>query len=273
MEYSTQQFDDHVTSEEYTAATSLPILKPIPLIRMSDSAPPTSTMDDEAVQAPSKKPTASQKKVWLLTYCPAGTYITPAILKDHGLIADECHSTADRVMNYTYIHLTQKVRQTRIEKFMKSIQTSHGMIQNEIFGYDSIASTSLGFKKDAAPPIQQHIVFQMLLKHCKENAPSFLPNTDGEPVLKRGYLFNEVDIGAQLTRGGPEHQSKKQLIKHIKSLENKLEEYKNQESEMQSLVSTYLEVSEERSSLRIENTALKRKISQLETSAASNALD
>jgi hypothetical protein len=219
-------------------------------------------MEEEVIRAsPEKavpKPPSSQKKVWLLTYCPAGTYITPALLNDHGLIADECHSTADRVMNYTYIHLTQKVRQTRIEKFMKSIETSHGMVQNEIFGYDSIASTSL-----AGSSIQQHIVFRMLLKHCKENAPSFQPNTDGEPVLKRGYLFNAVDIRSQLM-GGLEHQSKKQLIKYAKSLEQKLEECKKQESEMQSLVSTYLEVSEERSSLRYENTALKRKICDLE---------
>ncbi len=156
-------------------------------------------------------------------------------------------------MNFTYIHLSKKVRQTRIERFMKTIEASHGIVQNEIFGYDPIASTALSQPSET---IQQHIVFQMLLKHYKENAPSFQADTDGEPVLKRGHLFNALDADIL---GGLEHRSKKQLIAYAKSLEKKAEECKRLEGEVQRLTAAYLEASDERSTLKLENFILKRK--------------
>jgi len=84
--------------------------------------PPTVSIDNVQQSAPSqdsvivsqnasgKQESKNQKRIWLLTYCPAGTYITPEILKESNIIADECHSTCDRVMNYTYVHLQKKCR-------------------------------------------------------------------------------------------------------------------------------------------------------------------
>ena len=46
-----------------------------------------------------------QKKIWMLTYCPTGTYITPEMLHAQDMPAEECHTTCDRLMNYTYIVL------------------------------------------------------------------------------------------------------------------------------------------------------------------------
>ena len=175
---------------------------------------------------PEKKSTLSQKKNWLLTYCPAGTYITPEMLKADGIDADECHSTSDRVMNYTYIHLTLKVRQTRIENFMTKIQASHGITQNEIFGYDSVKGGSLTDKL----AIEGHIAFQMLLKHYKNNEPSFKPCTDGEPVLKRGILFHALDIVKERTVK-LWNQNKRQLVLYAQTLEEKLEKSQNQETQ------------------------------------------
>jgi len=237
--------------------------------------PGASQPQPSAIQ-PCKKPNQSQKKNWLLTYCPAGTYITPEMLKKNGIDADECHSTSDRVMNFTYIHLVLKVRQTRIEKFMRKIKDSHGITQNEIFGYDSIASGSSTNK--LAPSIQQHIVFQMLIKHYKEKSPSFKPNTNGEEIIKKGHLFHALGIPIERTVD-LQFQNKRQLIVYAKSLEQKLEESKKQEAEMQTLATTYVNCAQERNALRVENAnctqernalrvenaAMKRKISQLET--------
>ena len=223
--------------------------------------PGASQPQPSAIQ-PCKKPNQSQKKNWLLTYCPAGTYITPEMLKEDGIDADECHSTSDRVMNFTYIHLVLKVRQTRIEKFMRKIKDSHGITLNEIFGYESIASGSSTNK--LAPSIQQHIVFQMLIKHYKEKSPSFKPNTDGEEIIKRGHLFHALDIIIERTVD-LQFQNKRQLIVYAKSLEQKLEESKKQEAEMQTLATTYVNCAQERNALRVENAAMKRKISELET--------
>lgn len=212
---------------------------------------------DEQGQVPKKR--GAQKKIWMLTYCPAGTYITPDILKSHDIIADECHSTADRVMNYTYLHLEKKVRQTRIQAVMDKLKDTHGITLNEVFGYEPISSDS----RHHIAPVRDHIVFKMLLNHCKSKNPSFKPNTDGEPILKRGNLFQALDATTDRTVA-LQFQTKKNLIKHIQEIEKKLEEAKVQEAEHQDVVTTFLTVVQERSDLFMENSRLKRKVAELE---------
>ena len=218
---------------------------------------PLDTQSSEVTEAKTKD---WQRRNWLITYCPAGKYITPDLLKTDGLAADECHTTSDRAMNYTYIHLTKKVTQSRLENFMKRMDISERIVKKEIFGYDPIAGSS---KEQGRASIENHIAFQMLLKHCKNNEPSFKPNTDGEPVLKRGLLFQALDVVKGRTID-LEHQSKKQLVSYAKILEEKVEESKKNEAEIQTLASMYVQVCNERSELKIENAALKRKIEELE---------
>ena len=53
----------------------------------------------------------STKAIWILTYGASGPYITAQMLLELGNIhADECHTTMDRVMKYTYIHLCHWVQ-------------------------------------------------------------------------------------------------------------------------------------------------------------------
>ena len=228
---------------------------------LDDPDPPTS-----AVQTKKKEPT--QKKIWMLTYCPAGTYVTMDMLKAHGIFADECHSTSDRVMNYTYIHLTKRCRITLIEKFLSKAREDHGIVKNEVFGYESIGS---GSAEPRSTKIQDHIVFKMLLAHAKNKNPSFSPCTDGEPALKRGNLFEACKIRED--QDIPlEIQTKKQVITYARKLEQEIKT--NHANHMESLLSTtrlYLMASEgerrlesENDALRDENTALKRKIQELE---------
>ena len=227
---------------------------------MADSSAADNPIHTETNEEPDSKTKDWQRRSWLITYCPAGKYLTPDLLKQDGLMVDECHSTSDRAMNYTYVHLTKKVTQSRLENFMKRMDISERIVKKEIFGYDPIAGSS---KEKGKASIESHIAFQMLLKHCRANEPSFKPNTDGEPVLKRGILFQALDI----VRGRTvdlERQSKKQLISYAKTLEEKVEESKKQEAEIQSLASMYIQVCNERADLKIENAALKRKIEELD---------
>ena len=234
---------------------------------LDDPDPPTS-----AVQTKKKEPT--QKKIWMLTYCPAGTYITMDMLKAHDILADECHSTSDRVMNYTYIHLTKRCRITLIEKFLLKAREDYGIVKNEVFGYESIGSRSTD---PGSTKMEDHIVFKMLLAHSKEKNPSFSPCTDGESNLKRGHLFeayNAIEDSATL-----ETRSKTQVIKYARKLEVELK--MNKDKHLESVLNTtrlYLQASEgerrlqsentalrdENISLRDENTTLKRKIQELE---------
>jgi uncharacterized coiled-coil protein SlyX len=102
----------------------------------------------------------------------------------------ECHSTKDRAMSVTYLFLTDRVRRVSIENFMIDAGRKHGIALNSVSGHESIASIS---KMKNATPIQEHIGFKMLRKHYIDKNPAFKPWTDGEPVLKRGYIFEAAE--------------------------------------------------------------------------------
>jgi hypothetical protein len=200
----------------------------------------------------------SPKATWILTYGASGPYITPQMLLDlEEIKADEYHSTKDRVMNFTYIHLTQRVRQSSIERFMAKANEAHGIVKNEIFGYDSIASSS---RQKNDNPIEEHAGFQMLVRHFNSRNPAFQPCTDSEPILKRGRILKaaEVDHSRPSTLGC---KTRTQLIAYAESLEQRLKEADEQGHE---ILAQYNALSSERSSIREENALLKRKIQDLE---------
>ena len=210
---------------------------------------------------PRSKHRQSMKTSWIITYGASGPYITTQMLFDLGKIqADECHSTKDRAMTYTYIHLTKRVRQTSIEKFMIKAREMHGIVKNSIYGYDPIASNA---KQGENAPIEKHVGFQMLVRHYESKNAAFQPCTDGEPVLKRGLLFRaaEIDIDRSMVL---ENQTKAQIIVYTKMLEGKVKEAKQLQHEMRALITVYNQVSEERSSLRVENGILKRRVQDIE---------
>ena len=137
----------------------------------------------------------SPKLAWMLTYGASGPYITAQMLLELGKIkADECHSTNDRATSFTYMHLTHRVRQSAIEKFMARAKTVHGIVQTEIFGYDSITSSS--WQKHISP-IEEHPGFQILMEHMRDGNPSF-SFWFKHPDLQRGrtisFWFKHPDL-------------------------------------------------------------------------------
>jgi hypothetical protein len=206
-----------------------------------------------------KKKRTTMKAVWIITYGASGPYITPHMLRDLGKMeADECHSTKDRAMAFTYLHLTKRVRQSTIENFMKKAHDEHGIVKNEIYGYDSIAGTT---KQEGGSRIEEHIGFRMLVRHYLSNDTSFQPCTDGEPVLTRGHILKAAEIDA----GKPaalERQSKAQVLKYVKHLESRL---KDADKKVREYSSRYDVSSIEESRVRDENTALKRKVHEVGT--------
>ena len=216
---------------------------------------------------PPKQPSA--KQIWLLTYGSTGPRITIGMLRDEGnLTADECHSTADQAIIYTYVHLTKAVRRTSIEKFMKNVEDC-GIIKQEIFGYDAVHSSK---SKDDPMSIFQHVAFKMLVKHGREKHHSFIPCTNGEAVLTRGHLFRAVDNGKSECKM---KSTKQQLLERIKKLEKCNERQASDgtrlvDAEIDRFVELLTEnriikaenhrLLLENSNLVLENTSLKRKI-------------
>ena len=197
----------------------------------------------------------TQKKNWIVTYAsPSGERITIQMLSELGSInADECHTTTDRIMSYTYIHLTKRIRQATLSRFMEKAKLKHGITQSEIFGYESIAST---MHRDDAVPIEQHIAFKMLVDHANSGNPSFQPCTDGQPILIRGILFKATEL--QPATIDLARQTKTQLIQYIKKLEQVQTESRETKLELNALKQFYQASTEERSRLRVENAEQKR---------------
>jgi hypothetical protein len=214
-------------------------------------------MEEEETNHNAQKATReSQKVVWIITYGASGPFITIEMLSSLGRIqADECHSTTDLCMKYTYIHLTKRVRQTSIDKFMAKAKDAHGIILNEIFGYDAIAGNGRNLK------VEDHVGFKMLVKHYKEKNSSFSPCTDGEPVLKRGQILQSAAINHDKPKMALESQSKARVIEYTKKLEEKVEAFKRQKTEDEA---TNAVISEERRSLREENAILRHRVQELE---------
>lgn len=205
----------------------------------------------------------SMKTSWIITYGASGPYITAPMLLELGNIeADECHSTKDRAMVYTYIHLRKRVRQITIEKFMTKAKEMHGIVSNAVFGYDAVGSN---VRQKGSAPIEEHAGFQMLVKHHNSKNPAFTPWTDGEPAVTRGLIFKACNLDEEKS-DTLKSQTKAQIIEYAKSLEGKVREAKKQEKEMHDLYDMYTRVTDERSVLRVENAMLKRKIHEMEES-------
>lgn len=221
---------------------------------MSD--PPAADAMSLDSSSPSRQ--EAQRRVWMLTYCPPGTYITAEMLLQHGIKADEVHSTADRVMNYTYVHLTKKVRRTTMEAFLRAARVSHGLIQSEVFGYDALASEARGGER-----IQEHVVFKMLVKHCMDKEASFRPWTDGQSALLRGPLFQAVSGPPPVDR--MESWTRRQLVQHVAELRSRVVELEarsaDQNREFSMMSDAFLE---RRAQLWADNQVLRERVAYLE---------
>lgn len=212
-----------------------------------------------------KEPRKSQKTMFIITYGASGPYISPTMLLELSKIeADECHSTKDRALTYTYIHLTRKVRDSAIEKFLVKAKEMHNIVKNEIFGYESIAGSA---REKDGDKIQLHPAFKMIVSHYVTKNAAFKPCTDGEPIIKRGLILKATEMDPDRPPSTLEGHTKARIVEYAKVMEKKLKEAKKLESELFSVRAAYIAVSDERSSLRVENAILKRKIQDMEERA------
>ena len=225
-----------------------------------------SSAEEKGISMEERKARRSSKSMWILTYGASGPYVDAQMLRELGKIqVDECHSTKDRVMAYTYIHLIKSVRQTCIETFMKKAQAVHGIIRNEIFGYSSIASNT---REGEQISIEEHVGFQMLVRHYTAKDANFLPWTDGEPILKRGRILKADEIDPSRPTS-IERKSKVQIIEYARNLEGRLQEA---EHKLEEIHSRHAAAQAELSTLRFNTTVQAQTIKDLEQRKIPNLL-
>ena len=75
--------------------------------------------------------------------------------------------------------------------------------------------------------------------------PSFKAHTNGEAILKKGFLLNLFQaaglIDSTSVTVALEHQTKSQVIKYTKCLEEKIQGYQIMEQEMKKLTGIYMQ--------------------------------
>lgn len=215
-------------------------------------------MEPPAPAVAPKEKRRPQKVIWLLTYGPSGTYITGDMLNALGLKIAECHSTADDTLNYTYIHLEKRIRETGLNKVLKKLRAEHQITTTQVLGFTALAD------EDRAG-IDGHAVVRMLKHHYTSANPAFKAWTKGEPILKKGPLLKA--FGLQSDRSIPsDTSSKASILRAVKDMHAQLQAADAKHTE---LLEVHKQVLDERTALIMETGQLKRKVAGLEVENAS----
>jgi hypothetical protein len=149
----------------------------------------------------SKQP--SPKFIWLLTY--AGVPISAKILEEYNkadnaqkdIDVDEAYTTKDTAYNYTLIHVTNKVRESNVSRFMASMSAKYNIQKQHITGYESIDGIS---ERDDNGKVIVNGIFKNMLRLYLERSPNFLEPYTTTDIPRSGGLFNIP----KLTRTYPE---------------------------------------------------------------------
>jgi len=132
--------------------------------------------------------------VYFLTFQVSSPRLTYEMLSSVQIPVDEIVTTRDSTgaLSYAFIHLLRRVTEQELDRAVKTLETSHGVKESNIFGYDAIASSSLNLSE----LIEDHPGFQILLQHemnknrdfCRWTADGFSGINCGYNLLKTRLL-------------------------------------------------------------------------------------
>ena len=175
---------------------------------------------------------------WIITHGISGGFLTYDMFKAHPVLAciDECHYTSDAVVVYTYVHFTVQVSLKVMQSFMETVKSERHIILFEIFGYNSLATSSFD------DVLADHIGFKILLDHYLTKNPAFKSCTMGTAGVKRGLLWRS-DVLSRMR----EHVQKrsKAFGDFFAQMEKQLAEYK-QKADLVDLMREQMEENEAR---------------------------
>lgn len=124
---------------------------------------------------------------WIITYVKTGYFIAYDDLEANGFDIDECHYTSDNAIVYMYLHFKNVTTKLKLETFLGGQLGEKKTTLFDIVGYDAITPV----KTDMS--LSDHIGLKILFEHYSSGHPSFTSCTDGNPGVKRGYLW-ESDL-------------------------------------------------------------------------------
>ncbi len=126
------------------------------------------------------------KSTYFLTFQVLSPRLTYQMMNSVQIPVDEIVTTRDSTgaLSYAFIHLQRRVTEQELDKAIKNLETTYGVKESNIFGYDAIASTSL----NSFELIEDHPGFQILVQHEANGNPNFHRWTaDGYSGINSGY--------------------------------------------------------------------------------------
>ena len=158
-------------------------------------------------------------KCWLITHANSGSFLQFLMFKANPELEsiDECHYTSDVAVVYTYLHFKRRVAMVTMAEFLDGLRYEHNIVQFQICGYESIASSSV------EDPLTDRVGFKVLLMHYQTKNPSFKACTDGKERVVRGLLWRMDSLSRLRQLAG--HRSRA-MRAFLASMEAELAEYK-----------------------------------------------
>jgi len=136
--------------------------------------------------------------------------MTHEMLRECGLVVDQCYTITWREAKYTLIHVSgqNRTRVTNIQKVMNRLQVEHGIIFSSICGFETITSNA----KDEAGQLEAHPGFKQMvvdLNTKRDTLEWWMENGDLDNNRK-GLLWKHIeDTDAK-------NMTKSQLVKRAR---------------------------------------------------------
>jgi hypothetical protein len=138
-----------------------------------------------SIEDPSEMAASGGGKVsFFLTLQLSSPQLTCEMMESIGFNVDEIVSTCDNALMYVYVHLQRKTRKDELSRAFSTLAASHGISGSNIFGYDTIDSSTFG----SSDLIEDHPGFKMLVQHQAQGNENFHRWTaDGYADANSGY--------------------------------------------------------------------------------------
>jgi hypothetical protein len=143
------------------------------------------------------------KSVYLLTFQVLSPRLTHQMMTSVQISVDEIVTTCDSAgaLLYALIHLPRKVTEQDMDKAIKTLAATYGVKGSNIFGYDTIASSSI----NSAELIEDHPGFRVLVHHettknedfHRWTSPEFSSVNCGYNLLKARLLAKRIPVSGE----------------------------------------------------------------------------
>ena len=155
----------------------------------------------------------TRKQIWLITYGAACDSINHQMLKEFGVISDECYTAVWRESKYTLFHCAkaERISIEALQQSTKAMEERYRIVFNAaVLGYDALSSNNTSNRES----LENHPGFKKmveLLNSGSEDLKWWIHGDKNIHDFRKGLLWKFIDST------DPEKMTHKQLESRIKA--------------------------------------------------------